>query len=380
MNVATPSEFELFNETANQNRVDYSLPKQKKTSPAPFVVAPPPPSPPPQQRPPSPPPKSRHSSSKQSRRSAPASVASTRYSQTTKGKAEKQEYLLQLRKLKLQGCQLTREYTNNDRLNDIKYEVERQRNYVDTKNSVELMADGLKLGISGIEMANARLGPFLNLTGWSDACTNDMSRYHHVLERIYRRYWTSGTNLHPVVELGLVLSSSMMMYHFQSKMFGPPPTATPSYVTPPKSIPIDRNAKRRRMRPPTTSTPAAPMPPAPASMFSNLEQIPQQQPNKSNVPLQPIVRHPVNSDSPVDVRDLKEDLNGEGEVRDVPEKNPKKKKSQKNKKKRKPEEEEEGGEVDEEDKKTPAYMDTAAPAKKKKKKSSPTTNTIDISL
>ena len=275
MNLATPSEFELFNETANQNRVDYNRPKTEE--PGTLVAAAPlPPSETPS------PARSRHSSKFAA---APPSVASTRYSQTTKGKAEKQEYLLQLRKLKLQGCQLTREYTNHDRLNDIKYEVERQRNYVDTKNSVELMADGLKLGISGIEMANARLGPFLNLTGWSDACTSDMSRYHHVLERIYRRYWTSGTNLHPVVELGLVLSSSMMMYHFQSKMFGAPPAAT-TYVTPPKSIPIDRNAKRRRMRHRRLRPSQLP---CSISMFSNLSK--SQYLQQPNVPLQPIVRH-----------------------------------------------------------------------------------------
>ena len=213
------------------------------------------------------------------RRRAPESDGASVYSQTKKGRAEKVGFLMELKKLRMQGCHLTREYSTKDRLEDIKYEYERQKMNLDCINSVALMSDGLKLGLSGIEMANNKLGPFLHLHGWSESVTQDMSRYNHVLERIYRKYWRQGS-LNPLVELGMILVGSMMMFHFQNKFLGPtqqPPPAAPS-----KDTPIDRNVPRRAKRP-TMRRPNTPMMPAaqevqrqpPRPLFSNLNDVPE---------------------------------------------------------------------------------------------------------
>ncbi len=216
------------------------------------------------------------------RRRAPESEdgGASVYSQTKKGRAEKVGFLMELKKLRMQGCHLTREYSTKDRLEDIKYEYERQKMNLDCINSVALMSDGLKLGLSGIEMANNKLGPFLHLHGWSESVTQDMSRYNHVLERIYRKYWRQGS-LNPLVELGMILVGSMMMFHFQNKFLGPtqqPPPAAPS-----KDTPIDRNVPRRAKRP-TMRRPNTPMMPAaqvqpqqqpPRPLFSNLNDVPE---------------------------------------------------------------------------------------------------------
>ena len=198
------------------------------------------------------------------------------FSQTPKGRAEKMGYLLELKKLRTQGANLTREYSTSDKLADIKYEFERQKINLDVINGVSLMGDGLRFTLSGIEMANERLGPFLHLNGWSESVTSDMSRYNHVLERIYRRYFArSMSSLNPCVELAAILAGSMLMHHFQSKFLG----ASKPSATAPKghsSVPIDRNvpppeqtgSRRPTMRGPTTSSRAKP--PAPAPMFSNL--------------------------------------------------------------------------------------------------------------
>lgn len=197
------------------------------------------------------------------------------FSQTPKGRAEKMGYLLELKKLRSQGANLTREYSTSDKLQDIKYEFERQKINLDVINGVSLMGDGLKFTLSGVEMANERLGPFLNLNGWSESVTSDMSRYNHVLERIYRRYFArSMSSLNPCVELGAILAGSMLMHHFQSKFLGaskPSATAPKSH----SSVPIDRNvpppeqtgSRRPTMRGPATAPRA---PPAAPAMFSNL--------------------------------------------------------------------------------------------------------------
>ena len=286
MNGATESEMQLFRNLANPNRVDMN--REQTTPPAfqpnmmpveetDFVAS--------------------ESSSKRStkkRKRRPSTPPESyyedepddrsAYSQTKKGRAEKIGFLMELKKLRMQGCHLTREFSTKDKLEDIKYEFERQKMNLDCINGVALMSDGLKLGLSGIEMANNKLGPFLSLHGWSESITNDMSRYNHVLERIYRRYWRQGS-LNPLVELGLIIVGSMMMFHFQNKFLGPQQSTT---ATPPRDIPIDRNVpntsssrerKRPTMRRPNNlfnnmnAPPPPPNPPVP--VFSNLQTVPE---------------------------------------------------------------------------------------------------------
>lgn len=192
------------------------------------------------------------------------------YSQTKSGRAEKVGFLLELKKLRMQGCHLTREYSTKDKLEDIKYEYERQKMNLDCINSVALMSDGLKLGLSGIEMANNKLGPFLSLHGWSESVTQDMSRFNHVLERIYRRYWRQGS-LNPMMELGMILVGSMTMFHFQNKFLGPQPARKPTSNTN-TQVPIDRNinrVKRPTMRGPNQSNLFGNMDPPPNNNNNN---------------------------------------------------------------------------------------------------------------
>ena len=90
----------------------------------------------------------------------------------------------------MQGIHLTREYSTGDSLEDLEFEVNRQQMNMDTVNSVALMRDTLKLVITGVELANNRLGPFLNLDGWSAGATSDMHRYDHCLERLVQKVFS----------------------------------------------------------------------------------------------------------------------------------------------------------------------------------------------
>jgi hypothetical protein len=184
-----------------------------------------------------------------------------------------------------------------------------------------------------------------------------------------------------MVELGLLLSGSMMMYHFQSKMFGP---QQPQAQAAPSTIPINRglngglNRKRRGMRPPSGDhnplpTPANNQPP-PSMMFQNLNGPGVGTPGVSTVPLQPIVFRPKNDRTPT----IQEIVEPPEEERIV---EPSEKKRKKRRKKETAPPTNNPADVQKEEEKTDKKVDEAAAAvpaymmeeqtKKKKKKASP---------
>jgi len=132
---------------------------------------------------------------------------------------EKQGYLLELSKFREQGVVLTREYSMRDSLEEIQFEYDRVRMNLDTTNAVGFMRDSMFLGFQGIELANNKWGPVLQLDGWSKSATKDKQRYNHALERLYKQYWRRG-NTSPGMELGWLIGSSMFMQHFTNKWGG----------------------------------------------------------------------------------------------------------------------------------------------------------------
>lgn len=265
---ATQSEFQLFRTLSNPDRTDFQQQKPSSPAAAPVLFSAPPPVATPS--PPRTPPASvasKHSKKKKKKKKRKrdsdegndddgGSSKRSNFSQSKEGQAEKFQFLINLKRLRQQGCVLTREYSTQDSLEDIKYEFERQKMNLDTVNGTALLKDGLKLGVSGIEMLNNKLGPFLRLQGWSESVTNDMSRFDNVLTRIYLKYLNRTSSMNPIVELGFVLAGSMLMFHFQQSVFGPKPgpMAGGDTFAPPTSIPIDRNvdpppSTTRRPRP-----------------------------------------------------------------------------------------------------------------------------------
>ena len=218
------SEFRLFRKVANPLKVDFHHKRVEELPPSesddddvqvaapPVVVTPLGPGPPASPPPPAVQPpfaSSENVSSFPSRPEAPesdedddhvststdaSSVHSTpRASTQEEIDREKQGYLLELDKLAMQGTTGTRKYTMDDTLEAIQYEYERIKMNMDTVNAVHFMRDVLKLALTGIELANAKLGPVLHLDGWSTEVTTDMNRYDHCLERLYKKHWRKGS-------------------------------------------------------------------------------------------------------------------------------------------------------------------------------------------
>jgi hypothetical protein len=145
---------------------------------------------------------------------------------------EKQGYLIELRQLEARGAKLSREFTMDDSLAEIEFELSRQNTALSSANSVSFLRDSMKLLISGIEIANGRLGPFLHLDGWASSVVGDMGRYDHALDRVAKRYFRR-QQMSPIMELGLLLIGSLVMHHFKASLFGPAPPPPPAAAPPP---------------------------------------------------------------------------------------------------------------------------------------------------
>ena len=130
---------------------------------------------------------------------------------------EKQSLLLDLQRLKIQGIQLSKEWTINDKLEDMTLEIRRHTLHMDEVANVQTMRDGLRFVCTGIEMLNNRVG-LLDLEGWSSEVCKDLGKHDANLSRIYRKYWRRTSSSSPELDIAASLVASMGMYHFKQKM------------------------------------------------------------------------------------------------------------------------------------------------------------------
>lgn len=132
---------------------------------------------------------------------------------------EKQSVLLELERMKAQGITLSKQYTLSDRIDDMQFEVRRHLLNIDEQNTVQFMRDGMRLAFTGVEIANSKMGPFLDLDGWAAEVSKDISKYDSSLSRLYRKYWKRSA-MSPEMELAVGILGSMGMHHFKKKFMG----------------------------------------------------------------------------------------------------------------------------------------------------------------
>jgi hypothetical protein len=126
---------------------------------------------------------------------------------------------LELEKLKLQNIRLTREYSMEDDLIDIRFEYESHQSNLDVVEHVNFMREVLAIIFVVIELANQKIGPIMHLKGWSTHMTKNMKRFDRVLEKFYHRFWRRG-QMSPMTEFGWLVIGSMIMWHIQNKYLG----------------------------------------------------------------------------------------------------------------------------------------------------------------
>ena len=134
---------------------------------------------------------------------------------------EKQTVLLELEELvKQNNVRLSKRYTINDDLADIQLEVRRHLISIEEANSIKFMKDAIKVGCTGLEMLNSRMGPFLELDGWSNEVCRDIDRYNSAFSKLHKKY-CKRSSMSPEMELMIGLVGSVGMHHFKSKFLTP---------------------------------------------------------------------------------------------------------------------------------------------------------------
>lgn len=128
----------------------------------------------------------------------------------------KQSVLLDLDRLRLRGVRLTREYTIADNLEDMTFELQRHLSHIDEESTVSMMRDVVRVMCTGIEMGNARFGPWLELDGWSTEVCSDIGRFDPALSGLYRKYFRRGTSS-PEMQMVTALAGSVSVYHLKKK-------------------------------------------------------------------------------------------------------------------------------------------------------------------
>jgi len=129
----------------------------------------------------------------------------------------KRTLLADLRRMQQGGSQLSKEWTMDDRLEDMMLEMRRLSLSLDESANVEMMRDGLKLAVSGLEMMSMRFG-VLDLEGWSTTVCKDLHKHDANLARIYRKWWRRPTSTSPEIDIAPALVGSMAMHHMKRSM------------------------------------------------------------------------------------------------------------------------------------------------------------------
>jgi hypothetical protein len=131
--------------------------------------------------------------------------------------ADKRAALYELRQLTQLHPELkvpgSREFTMDDDMSSVIYEIERLRSVLDIQSNLGLLTSGLSFGVLGLEVLSSKLKLF-SLDGWSNDVNKNMSSFRPVLLKIYRRVFRKGIgSVNPFLELTLALVTSAFTYN-----------------------------------------------------------------------------------------------------------------------------------------------------------------------
>jgi len=114
----------------------------------------------------------------------------------------KSAYIAQLSKMKMQGVPVSREYTMEDDLEDMRLEFERHQACIAMIEKVETMRKYMGLGLAAAEFVLCLIG--VRVEGWAAEVTRELQekKYDSVLEKIYQKYWRRSA---PSPEFSLVI-------------------------------------------------------------------------------------------------------------------------------------------------------------------------------
>ena len=132
---------------------------------------------------------------------------------------EKFTLLRKLEDLESKGIRLSRKYSMESSLDEMKGEYENIISEKERSNSVKFQGKMLMACITGIEFLNNKFDPFdVKLDGWAEQFNENVTDYDEIFEELHEKYKTKA-KLAPELKLLFQLGGSAMMLHMTNTMF-----------------------------------------------------------------------------------------------------------------------------------------------------------------
>ncbi len=132
---------------------------------------------------------------------------------------EKFVYLRKLEDLETKGVQLSKHYTMESSLDEMKGEYDHHISEKERKNSVQFKGKMLNTFITGLEFLNTKLNPFdIKLDGFSESVSENLEDYDEIFSEIHEKY-KGKAKMAPEVRLLFQLATAGMMVHMTNTLF-----------------------------------------------------------------------------------------------------------------------------------------------------------------
>ena len=132
---------------------------------------------------------------------------------------EKFKLLRKLEDLEGKGVRLTRKYTMDSSLDEMKGEYENIIAEKEKSNNVKFQGKMLMAAITGIEFLNSKFDPFdIKLDGWAEQVNENITEYDEIFAELHDKY-RSKAKLAPELKLLFQLGGGAIMLHMTNTMF-----------------------------------------------------------------------------------------------------------------------------------------------------------------
>lgn len=147
-----------------------------------------------------------------------SSTEDTKFSKKNKIE-EKQTLLLKLYALEKKGVELTKKFSMNSSLSELKFEYELHKNEMEIEMSVKFQQKLLVAAITGLEFINKKFDPIgAKLEGWSESVMDNLDDYETVFTKLHEKY-KHRADLPPEIQLVVTLAGSAFMFHMTKSLF-----------------------------------------------------------------------------------------------------------------------------------------------------------------
>jgi len=134
-------------------------------------------------------------------------------------KKEKTEFLNKLQRLEQKGFPVSRKFTMDNSLEEVKGEYFRLVDARNLETSIKFQRQMLMGAITGMEWLNGRFDPFdIKLDGWSESVHENVEDFDEIFEELYDKYKDRG-KMSPEVRLMMAIGGSGFMCHVSNSFF-----------------------------------------------------------------------------------------------------------------------------------------------------------------